>query len=76
MPLIYSAVFRLGTPVCALAEYAIFAGNWSSVAKDYLSKSTNGGRFAYTVDNYVMSFLAEEGYCKQQLAVWLVLAKA
>lgn len=65
MPLIHSAVVRLGTPVSVLAEYSIFAGNWSSVAKDYLSKSTNGGRFSYSVDSYVMSFLAEEGYCKQ-----------
>ncbi|WIA34390.1 hypothetical protein OEZ86_012726 [Tetradesmus obliquus] len=63
MPLIYSAVARLGTPVSVLAEYAIFAGNWTSVTKDYLSKSANGGRFSYTVDGYVMSFLAEEGYC-------------
>lgn len=64
MPLVYSAVARLGTPVSVLAEYAIFAGNWTSVTKDYLSKSANGGRFSYTVDGYVMSFLAEEGYCR------------
>lgn len=61
MPLIYSAVAR--GPV-VLAEYAVFAGNFSSVAKAYLSKSTNDGRFAYTVDNHVFSFLAEDNYCE------------
>eukprot|EP00879_Flechtneria_rotunda_P005114 GHRR01005396.1.p1 GENE.GHRR01005396.1~~GHRR01005396.1.p1 ORF type:complete len:264 (+),score=92.96 GHRR01005396.1:180-971(+) len=60
MPLIYSAVGR--GPVL-LAEYAVFAGNFSSVTKDYLSKSINAGRFSYTVDNHVFSFLAEDGYC-------------
>jgi hypothetical protein len=62
MPLIYSAVSR--APAVLLAEYAVFAGNFSSVAKDYLTRSTNTGRFSYTVDSHVFSFLAEDGYCK------------
>lgn len=33
-----------------------------AVAKDYLSKSANVGRFSHTVDNHVFSFLAEDGY--------------
>lgn len=72
MLLIYAAAARLGTPVSVLAEYAIFAGNWTSVTKDYVSKSANGGRFSYTVDSYVMSFLAEDGYCKSHCAVLLL----
>lgn len=59
MPLIYSAVAR-GSAV--LAEYSVFAGNFNAVTKDYLSKATNSGRFSYTVDNHVFSFLAEDGY--------------
>lgn len=60
MPLIYSAVAR--GPVI-LAEYSVFAGNFSQVAKDYLSKSNNSGRFSYTVDSHVFSMLGEDGYC-------------
>ncbi len=59
MPLIYSAVARGPT---ILAEYAVFAGNFSSVAKDYLSKSSHTGSFAYTVDSHVFSFLGDSGY--------------
>jgi hypothetical protein len=59
MPIFYSAVSR-GS--CVLAEYAVFAGNFNSVTKDYLSKAANSGRFTYTVDNHVFSFLAEDGY--------------
>lgn len=61
MPLIYSAVTR--GPLI-LAEYAVFAGNFASVAKDYLAKSTAAGRFSYTVDSHVFSFLAEDGFCE------------
>ena len=61
MPLIYSAVTR--GPLI-LAEYAVFAGNFASVAKDYLTKSTAAGRFSYTVDSHVFSFLAEDGFCE------------
>lgn len=61
MPLIYSAVAR-GSVL--LSEYSVFAGNFSTVAKTYLAKSTNDVRFAYTVDSHVFSFLAEDGYCK------------
>ena len=71
MPLIYSAVAR-GPAI--LAEYAVFAGNFSSVAKDYLSKSSsNTGRFSYTVDSHVFSFLSDTGYsaCSgQRLGCW------
>lgn len=63
MPLIYSAVAR-GSVL--LSEYSVFAGNFSTVAKSYLSKSTNDGRFAYTVDSHVFSFLAEDGYSECQ----------
>jgi hypothetical protein len=59
MPLIYSAVARGPT---ILAEYAVFAGNFSAVTKDYLSKANNSGRFSYTVDSHVFSFLGEDGY--------------
>jgi hypothetical protein len=65
MPLIYSAVARGST---LLAEYSVFAGNFGSVAKDYLSKATNAGRFAYTVDSHVFSFLAEDGYSESPCA--------
>lgn len=65
MPLIYSAVAR--GPVI-LAEYSVFAGNFQQVTKDYLSKSSNGGRFSYTVDSHVFSFLSEEGYCELFIA--------
>lgn len=61
MPLIYSAVAR-GSVL--LAEYSVFAGNFQQVTKDYLSKSSNAGRFSYTVDSHVFSFLSEDGYCK------------
>jgi vesicle-associated membrane protein 72 len=70
MPLIYSAVAR--GPVL-LSEYSVFAGNFSTVAKTYLSKSTNDGRFAYTVDSHVFSFLAEDGYCEWTVAVAVLL---
>lgn len=59
MPLIYSAVARGST---VLSEYAVFAGNFASVAKDYLAKSNNEGRFSYTVDSHVFSFLGDSGY--------------
>jgi len=59
MPLVYSAVAR-GSAV--LADYSVFAGNFNAVAKDYLSKATSTGRFSYTADNHVFSFLAEDGY--------------
>lgn len=74
MPLIYSAVAR--GPVL-LAEYSVFAGNFSTVTKTYLSKSTNDGRFSYTVDSHVFSFLAEDGYCEWivPVASHLVLCK-
>ena len=62
MPLIYSAVAR--GPII-LAEYSVFAGNFSAVTKDYLGKATNAGRFSYTVDSHVFSFLGEDGYSKQ-----------
>jgi len=61
MPLIYSAVARGST---ILADYAVFAGNFSTVAKDYLSKASNEGRFSYTVDAHVFSFLGDSGYSK------------
>ncbi len=64
MPLIYSAVAR--GPVI-LSEYSVFAGNFSQVAKTYLSKSTNDGRFSYTADSHVFSFLADDGYCESWL---------
>ena len=63
MPLIYSAVAR-GAAV--LAEYSVFAGNFNPVAKDYLSKANANGRFSYTVDNHVFSFLSEDGYSEPQ----------
>lgn len=62
MPLIYAAVARGPT---ILAEYAVFAGNYSTVIKEYLSKTTNTGRFSHTVDKHVFNFLAEDGYCEQ-----------
>jgi hypothetical protein len=40
MPAIYAAVAR-GTAV--LAEYAVLAGNFSAVARDYLAKTGSGG---------------------------------
>jgi hypothetical protein len=61
MPLIYAAVSR---GAVLLADYSVFAGNFASVAKDYLSKSQNAGRFAYSVDNHVFSFLADDGFCE------------
>lgn len=63
MPLMYSAVAR-GSAV--LAEYSAFGGNFNAVAKDYLSKASNTGRFSYTVDNHVFSFLSEDGYSEWQ----------
>jgi hypothetical protein len=65
MPLIYSAVARGGA---VLAEYSVFAGNFAAVAKDYLSKSSSAGRFSYTVDNHVFSFLADDGYSEWRLS--------
>jgi hypothetical protein len=59
MPLIYSAVAR---GAALLAEYSVFAGNFGAVTKDYLSKASNSGRFSYTVDNHVFSFISEDGY--------------
>lgn len=64
MPLIYSAVARGST---ILSEYAVFAGNFSTVAKDYLAKSNNEGRFSYTVDSHVFSFLGDSGYSERGL---------
>ena len=65
MPLIYSAVAR-GTAI--LCEWSVFAGNFSAISKDYLSKTSHASnanaRFAHTVDNHVFSFLAEDGYCE------------
>lgn len=66
MPLIYAAAAR-GSAV--LAEYSVFAGNFNPVAKDYFSKSHAGGRFTYTVDNHVFSFLLEDGYSECCVAV-------
>lgn len=63
MPLIYSAVARGST---LLSEYSVFAGNFGSVARDYLAKSNNEGRFSYTVDNHVFSFLADSGYSEHR----------
>lgn len=60
MPLVYSAVAR--GPVI-LSEYAVFAGNFNQVAKDYLAKTHAGdGKFTYTVDSHVFSFLAHDGF--------------
>ena len=74
MPLIYSAVTRAGGVL--LAEYSVFAGNFSTVAKTYLSKSTSDGRFAYTVDSHVFSFLAEDGFCESAAGCSLQLTDA
>lgn len=62
MPLMYSAVAR-GSAI--LAECAAFGGNFTAVAKDYLAKAQNGGRFSYTVDGHVFSFLSEDGYSER-----------
>lgn len=60
MTVIYSGVARGAT---ILAEYSVFSGNFTTVAKDYLSKASHSdGRFTYTVDTHVFSFLADQGY--------------
>lgn len=70
MPLMYSAVAR-GSAV--LAECAAFGGNFTAVTKDYLSKaSANSGRFSYTVDGHVFSFLTEDGYSEPPLGPFLL----
>lgn len=60
MPLIYSSVSR-GT--VTLAEYAAFTGNFSQVAKDFLSKAgKNDGKFTYTMDGHTFNFLTKNNY--------------
>lgn len=59
MPLVYSAVAR-GSVI--LAEYAVFSGNFSVVAKDFLEKSRSAeGKYTYTADAYTFTFLNDAG---------------
>ena len=66
MPLVYAAVARGPALLC---EYALFSGNFGSVAKDYLARAASAGRFTYTSDGHVFSFLAEDGYSAAQRRV-------
>ena len=44
-------------------QFASFSGNFSSVAKDYLTKAgKNEGKFTYTVDGHTFNFLTKGGY--------------